>query len=167
MDRDPAVYIMASAFHGTIYTGVTSNLLQRIHKHREATFGGFTADYDCKRLVWFETGGSMEGAIKREKQLKNWRRDWKIALIEAGNPLWRDLAEDFGFEPLIGRKKVGPDQARGDGDGADPGSDSPPNLVMPDLIRHPPSPRKVPPSAVDPKPDRAHDVACRTLGRRQ
>jgi putative endonuclease len=104
MDRDPAVYIMASAFQGIIYTGVASNLLQRIHQHREGTLPGFTADYGCKRLVWFETGGSMEGAIAREKQLKNWRRAWKIALIEADNPTWRDLAEDFGFEPLIGRK---------------------------------------------------------------
>src|SRR5690349_10370527 len=104
MERDPAVYIMASGFHGTIYSGVTSNLLQRIHQHREGTFGGFTADYGCKRLVWFETGGSMEGAIAREKQLKNWRRAWKVALIEAANPTWRDLAEDFAFEPLIGEK---------------------------------------------------------------
>jgi len=95
MERDPAVYIMASGFHGTIYTGVTSNLLQRIHQHREGTFEGFTADYGCKRLVWFETGGSME----------------------EGNPTWRDLAEDFGFEPRIGKKKVTPDQVAGDGGG--------------------------------------------------
>ena len=112
MERDPAVYIMASGFHGTIYTGVTSNLLQRIYQHREGTLGGFTADYGCKRLVWFETGGSMEGAIAREKQLKNWRRAWKVALIEEGNPTWRDLAEDFGFEPLVG-KKVDPGSSPG------------------------------------------------------
>jgi len=112
MERDPAVYIIASGFHGTIYTGVTSNLLQRIYQHREGTFEGFTADYGCKRLVWFETGGSMEGAIAREKQLKNWRRAWKVALIEEGNPTWRDLAEDFGFEPLVG-KKVDPGSSPG------------------------------------------------------
>jgi putative endonuclease len=112
MARDPAVYIMASGFHGTIYTGVTSSLQQRIHQHREGTFGGFTADYGCKRLVWFETGGSMEGAIAREKQLKSWQRAWKIALIEEGNPMWRDLAEDFGFEPLLG-KKVDPGSSPG------------------------------------------------------
>ena len=111
MERDPAVYIMASGFHGTIYIGVTSNLLQRIHHHREGTFGGFTAGYDCYRLVWFETGGSMEGAIQREKQLKNWHRDWKIALIEDANPTWRDLAEDFGFPSLI--KKVDPGSSPG------------------------------------------------------
>jgi len=104
MERDPTVYIVANLFHGTIYTGVTSNLLQRIWQHREGTFGGFTAERGCKRLVWFESGGSMEGAIRREKQIKNWRREWKVALIERDNPTWRDLAEDFGFEPLIGRK---------------------------------------------------------------
>jgi putative endonuclease len=104
MERDPTVYIMASGFHGTIYTGVTSDLLARMYQHRGGTFGGFTARYGCKRLVWFESGGSMEGAIRREKQIKNWTRAWKVALIEAENPTWRDLAEDFGFEPLIGRK---------------------------------------------------------------
>ena len=71
MDRNPAVYIMASGFHGTIYTGVTSNLLQRIYQHRTGAFGGFTAEYDCKRLVWFEMHNTMESAILREKQLKN------------------------------------------------------------------------------------------------
>jgi putative endonuclease len=104
MERDPAVYIMASGFHGTIYTGVTSNLLQRVQQHREGTFAGFTARYGCKRLVWFEVDGSMEGAILREKQLKNWTRAWKVALVEETNPTWRDLAEDLGFEPLIGAK---------------------------------------------------------------
>lgn len=98
MDRDPIVYIMASGFHGTTYTGVTSNLLRRVYQHREGTFSGFTAEYSVKRLVWFETGGTMESAIRREKQLKNWHRQWKIELIEKANPTWRDLAEDFGFE---------------------------------------------------------------------
>ena len=111
MERDPAVYIMASGFHGTIYIGVTSNLLQRIAQHREGTFGGFTAEYGCRRLVWFEMHGTMESAILREKQLKNWRRDWKLALIEEANPTWRDLAEDYGFEPLI--KKVDPGSSPG------------------------------------------------------
>jgi putative endonuclease len=104
MERDGAVYIVASGFHGTIYTGVTSNLVQRVYQHREGTFGGFTARYGCRRLVWFATGGSMEGAIAREKQIKNWPRAWKVALIEESNPTWRDLAEDFGFEPLVNRK---------------------------------------------------------------
>ena len=104
MERDPAVYIVASGFHGTIYAGVTSNLLQRIYQHRNGTLGGFTKRYGCKRLVWFEMHGDMEQAILREKQLKNWLREWKVALIEEANPTWRDLAEDFGFEPLAGTK---------------------------------------------------------------
>ena len=102
---------MASDFHGTIYVGVTSNLLQRIAQHREGTFGGFTAEYGCKRLIWFEMHGTMESAIRREKQIKNWRREWKIALIEEANPTWRDLAEGFGFDPLV--KKVDPGSSPG------------------------------------------------------
>jgi putative endonuclease len=112
VERDPAVYIVASGFHGTIYTGVTSNLLQRIYQHREGTLGGFTKRYGCKRLVWFEMHGDMEQAIRREKQLKNWQREWKVALIEEANLAWRDLAEDFGFEPLAG-KKVDPGSSPG------------------------------------------------------
>jgi putative endonuclease len=112
MERDPAVYIVASGFHGTIYTGVTSNLLQRIYQHREGTLSGFTKRYGCKRLVWFEMHGSMAAAILREKQLKNWQREWKLALIEGANPTWRDLAEGFGFDPLIG-KKVDPGSSPG------------------------------------------------------
>lgn len=110
MERDPAVYIMASGFNGTIYTGVTSNLLARIYQHRTGEFGGFTAEHGVKRLVWFEMHGSMESAIMREKQIKNWRREWKVALIVEGNPIWRDLAEDFGFDTLI--KKVDPGSSR-------------------------------------------------------
>ena len=99
-DFQPVVYIMASARNGTLYVGVTSSLLQRIAQHREGTFGGFTAKYGVKRLVWFEPHSTMEYAITREKQLKKWNRAWKLDLIEMGNPEWRDLAEDFGFEPL-------------------------------------------------------------------
>jgi putative endonuclease len=112
MDRDPAVYIMASGFNGTLYVGVTSNLLQRVHQHREATLPGFTAEYHVKRLVWFEMHGTMESAIAREKQLKNWLRAWKVELIVASNPTWRDLAEDFGFDSLI-KKKVDPGSSPG------------------------------------------------------
>jgi putative endonuclease len=112
MEREPAVYIMASGFHGTIYVGVTSNLLQRIAQHREGTLGGFTAEYGCNRLVWFEMHGTMESAILREKQLKNWRREWKITLIEEANPTWRDLAGDYAFDPLI-RRQVDPGSSPG------------------------------------------------------
>ncbi len=78
-----------------------SNLLQRIYQHRTGLLGGFTAEHGCKRLVWFEMHGSMEEAILREKRLKSWRRAWKYELIAATNPTWRDLAEDFGFDPMI------------------------------------------------------------------
>ena len=100
MERQPAVYILASWRNGTIYIGVTSDLLARIIQHRAGSFGGFTTLYDVKRLVWFEMAATMEGAIGREKQLKNWRRAWKLELIEADNPTWRDLAEDWGLASL-------------------------------------------------------------------
>ena len=87
----PAVYIMANRKLGTIYVGVTSNLVQRIWQHREGVGGGFTARYGCKRLVWFELHGTMENAILREKQLKAGSRAKKIALVEGDNPNWHDL----------------------------------------------------------------------------
>jgi len=100
MDRSPAVYIVASGRNGTLYTGVTSDLPGRVFQHRAKTFSGFSAEYGCNRLVWFEAHAEMEPAILREKQIKKWNRAWKIALIEKENPTWRDLAEDWGFEPL-------------------------------------------------------------------
>ena len=110
MERSPAVYIMASSFHGTIYVGVTSDLLRRVAQHRSGEMRGFTAQYAVKRVVWYEMHGDMEQAIAREKQLKNWRRQWKLELIELGNPTWRDLAEEFGFERL---KKMDPGSSPG------------------------------------------------------
>ena len=77
MDKDPCVYMVASGFNGTLYTGVTSDLLQRIAQHRTGALGGFTAEHGCKRLVWLEPHGSMEEAILREKRVKRWRREWK------------------------------------------------------------------------------------------
>lgn len=100
MEKIPTVYIAASQRNGTIYTGVTSHLLGRIHQHRTKAFKGFTVRYGAAILVWFEVHETMESAIGREKRIKNWRREWKLALIEATNPTWRDLAEDFGFAPL-------------------------------------------------------------------
>jgi putative endonuclease len=96
----PTVYILASQRNGTLYIGVTSNLMQRLHQHRAGLIEGFTKDYGVHRLVWFENGGSMEDAIRREKQIKKWNRQWKLELIEKGNPSWRDLALDLGFDPL-------------------------------------------------------------------
>jgi len=113
MDRTPCVYLLASGFHGTLYTGATSNLLVRIWQHREEVTRGFTKRYGVKRLVWFEIHERMDTAIGREKSIKRWQREWKVQLIEADNPTWRDLAEDFGFESLI-KNRWTPDQVRGD-----------------------------------------------------
>jgi putative endonuclease len=90
-----AVYLMASQRNGTLYLGVTSDLLSRGAQHRRREIAGFSAKYGCTRLVWFEQHADMPGAIAREKQIKAWRRAWKIALIEARNPQWLDLYEDF------------------------------------------------------------------------
>ena len=86
---------MASRRNGTLYTGVTSNLVQRTWQHRESAADGFTKRYGCKRLVWFELADTMEGAITREKQIKGGSRAKKLALIDASNPDWRDLFPDI------------------------------------------------------------------------
>ncbi len=100
MTFQPCTYMMASARNGTLYIGVTSNIMQRVYQHREGTFGGFTAEHKVHLLVAYDMFDTMEAAIAREKQWKNWRREWKLARIEELNPTWRDLAEDFGFAPL-------------------------------------------------------------------
>jgi putative endonuclease len=84
-EKVPAVYILASRRHGTLYIGVTSDLCSRIAAHKDGTISGFTLKYDVKMLVWYDYAGSMEDAIRREKQLKEWRRGWKIELIEKSN----------------------------------------------------------------------------------
>lgn len=94
------VYMLASGLNGTLYVGVTSNLIGRIIQHREGRFDGFTKRYGVKRLVWFQTGESIEGAIAREKTMKKWPRNWKKNLIEANNPAWNDLAVGLGLDPL-------------------------------------------------------------------
>jgi putative endonuclease len=96
----PTVYLLASKRNGTLYTGVTSNLLARIHQHRAGLARGFTRKYGVNLLVWFEQHPTMHSAITREKRIKKWNRAWKLELIESDNPDWRDLAEDFGFAPL-------------------------------------------------------------------
>jgi putative endonuclease len=87
----PAVYIMASKRHGTLYVGVTSSLYNRVCNHKNKTFKGFTAKYDVDMLVWYEHHLTMTDAIKREKQIKAWKRAWKIKTIEIMNPGWKDL----------------------------------------------------------------------------
>ena len=99
-ERSPCVYILASQRNGTLYIGVTSDLPGRIHQHRSGTIEGFSKRYDVKTLVWYEVHDEMEAAIRREKQLKKWERAWKLRLIEDGNPEWRDLAEDLGFDRM-------------------------------------------------------------------
>ena len=90
-DKHFHVYMLASATNGTLYIGVTSDLVKRVWQHKEGLADGFTKQYGVKTLVWYEPQGSAEAAIKREKQLKKWRRTWKIQLIEEKNPHWHDL----------------------------------------------------------------------------
>ena len=99
-DFQPCVYILASARNGTLYTGVTSDLVGRAQQHRDGRVRGFSEKYGVKMLVWFEQHSTMESAITREKRIKKWNRAWKLELIETANPDWRDLAEDLGFGPL-------------------------------------------------------------------
>jgi putative endonuclease len=91
MDKKPAVYILASERNGTLYIGVTSDLIKRVWEHREGVVDGFTKKYSVHKLVYFEQYDDMENAIIREKRLKKWRRAWKPNLIEQGNPHWNDL----------------------------------------------------------------------------
>ncbi len=86
-----AVYLLASRRHGTLYIGVTSDLPTRVAQHREGTLEGFTKQYGVKRLVWFEQHDDIASAIRREKTIKKYKRDWKINLIEHENPGWDDL----------------------------------------------------------------------------
>jgi predicted GIY-YIG superfamily endonuclease len=93
--KQPAIYIMANKRNGTLYTGVTSNLGQRVWQHREGVAEGFTKRYGCKLLVWYESAETMDAAISREKQIKGGSRAKKLALIEGMNPDWRDLFEEI------------------------------------------------------------------------
>ena len=92
--KQPAVYIMANRRNGTLYTGVTSNLLQRASQHRAGAISSFSSQYGCKLLVWFEVHETMYTAITREKQIKAGSRKKKLSLIETMNPSWRDLFEE-------------------------------------------------------------------------
>jgi putative endonuclease len=98
--KQPCVYILASREYGTLYIGVTSDLIARLCQHRSGQVKGFTAKYRVYRLVRFEQLETMHDAISREKQLKRWHRQWKINLIESDNPQWADLAPSLGLPPL-------------------------------------------------------------------
>ncbi|WP_301102758.1 GIY-YIG nuclease family protein [Propionivibrio sp.] len=89
------MYILASRRNGTLYTGVTSNLIQRVWQHKNNLVEGFTKKYGVHSLVWFESHVTIQSAIEREKAIKEWRRAWKLELIEFGNPQWRDLYDDI------------------------------------------------------------------------
>ncbi len=89
------VYILASKKNGTLYIGVTSDLIKRTEEHKNNLVDGFTKKYNVHNLVYFETTNNIESAIQREKQLKAWRRSWKLDLIEKENPMWSDLYEDL------------------------------------------------------------------------
>lgn len=95
MEKQPCVYLLASNRNGTLYCGVTGDLVQRIWQHREHLADGFTKQHAVTRLVWFEQHATMESAIRREKQIKKWNRAWKLRLIDELNPSWRDLWPDI------------------------------------------------------------------------
>ena len=92
-EKHPAVYIMASRRRGTLYIGVTSDLYSRSCAHKNKLYEGFTSDYDVDTLAWYEHHLTMEDAIRREKQMKAWKRAWKIKTVEVMNPGWKDLTD--------------------------------------------------------------------------
>ncbi|MBT7952116.1 MAG: GIY-YIG nuclease family protein [Gammaproteobacteria bacterium] len=95
MDRQPCVYILASQPYGTLYIGVTSNLVKRVWEHKSDFVEGFTKKYCVHTLVWYELHETMESAIQREKALKKWNRKWKIRLIESFNSEWKELYQSI------------------------------------------------------------------------
>jgi putative endonuclease len=91
LKKEYYVYILASQKYGTLYIGITSNLLKRVYQHKEGLVAGFTKKYNVNKLVYYEVHGDVHEAILREKQMKKWRRNWKINLIERDNPQWLDI----------------------------------------------------------------------------
>jgi putative endonuclease len=95
MTKQPCVYLLASQRNGTLYVGVTSDLLKRVWEHKNNVVEGFTKRYGVHSLVWYEPHDTMESAIMREKAIKEWKRAWKLDLIEKANPEWKDLYENI------------------------------------------------------------------------
>ena len=93
------VYIMTNQYHGTLYIGVTGNLIERVAQHKAEVVEGFSKQYHLHRLVYYEQYQQIDDAIRREKQLKNWHRQWKINQIEENNPHWEDLSLDLNMDP--------------------------------------------------------------------
>ena len=117
MEKTPTAYLLASGRNGTLYVGVTSDLIGRVWQHREHLADGFSKRYDVTRLVWYEMHPSMESAILREKRIKKWNRAWKIRLIDETNPSWRDLWPDItgqvpGVTSMGSRLRGNDDQER-------------------------------------------------------
>jgi len=108
MERHYYVYILASRSRN-LYTGVTNNLLGRVHEHREGRIPGFTAKYRIHRLVYYESFGDVRSAITREKQIKSWRGSKRVALIEGRNPTWEDLAASWFSQPSKTKADPSPD----------------------------------------------------------
>ena len=100
MSKQPAVYILASKRNGTLYAGVTSDLIKRVWQHKNNLVEGFTKRYGVHQLVWYELHDNMQSAIEREKRIKDWKRKWKLDLIESMNPNWTDLYHELiGLDP--------------------------------------------------------------------
>jgi putative endonuclease len=95
MEKLPSVYILASRRNGTLYVGVTSDLMKRVWEHKNDFVEGFTKRYGVHTLVWYERHATMESAIAREKAIKEWKRIWKLEMIERTNPDWKDLYQDL------------------------------------------------------------------------
>jgi putative endonuclease len=95
VEKQPCVYILASQRNGTLYVGVTRDLARRVFEHKENAIEGFTKEYGVHTLVFYEFHETMNDAMTREKRIKNWRREWKLQLIEQSNPQWRDLYQDL------------------------------------------------------------------------
>ena len=110
--RQPCVYILASQPYGTLYIGVTSDVIGRLWQHRSGEAKGFTSKYGVHYLMRFEHFDTMYDAISREKQLKRWHRQWKINLIESENPQWMDLAPSLGLPPF-GSPTIDPETSSG------------------------------------------------------
>jgi putative endonuclease len=112
-EKQPAVYIMASRYRGTLYVGVTSDLWSRVCDHQNGRFKGFTSRYGVTLLVWYEHHLAMTDAIRREKQLKHWNRAWKIRLVEEMNPDWQDLHDSIDVLSTLVVPDAGPSPSRG------------------------------------------------------
>ncbi len=112
MEKGCCVYIMANRYRGGMYVGVTADVLRRVHQHREGTGSAHVADFNKTRLVDVERHDEIQSAIAREKLVKKWKREWKFALIEADNPDWRDLWDEW-FSDDASQKKPNPVSSTG------------------------------------------------------